>query len=196
MSDLTTLAKVKNYLGITTSDHDTLLEYLITRMSTFIRTYCGRDFDQTTYTDDKYDGEYKNDGFLRLRHFPIISVTSLYDDTSREFTADTEIESGDYIIRNDEGIIQLLDGVFFNEDYQNIKITYVAGYSTIPEDLEQACIDLVGFKFNTRQSSGKRSERLGRWAVTYVTLGEGKEAIPSDTKAVLDRYSIRDMFVI
>jgi len=48
---LTSLALVKQFLGITTSTNDALLENLINYVSTFIETSCGkRRFLKTTYT--------------------------------------------------------------------------------------------------------------------------------------------------
>lgn len=55
------------------------------------------------------------------------------------------------------------------EGRENVFVSYMAGYSTVPDDLEQACIDLVGEMFRSRQrDSTVRSETLGDYSVTYA----------------------------
>lgn len=74
---LTTVADVKESLGITSGDHskDNLITRKINQATRMIENYCDCRFAQTTYTDELYDGHGGNE--LVLRHKPIISVTSL-----------------------------------------------------------------------------------------------------------------------
>jgi uncharacterized phiE125 gp8 family phage protein len=194
---LTSLANVKEYLGISGTTYDALLTNLITRMEAFIERYCDRPFAQTTYTDEKYDGEYNNGGLLLLNHWPLISVASLYDDLDCDYTSSTLIDSDDYLTYLDEGIIRLKNGVEFNEGDQNIKITYDAGVTSVPADLEQATIEMVAEKFNVRGSEGKKSEKLGRWGVTYITDPVvGRIAMSESVRAVLEAYKLRRMMIL
>lgn len=140
--DLSTLANVKEYLRITDTNDDTLLQKILTRTSEWIQKYCNRTFIATTYTE-YYDGDGSNE--LLLDQFPVNSITSCYDDTDREYGADTAITVTDLIIK-DAGLIVYDDG-FFNKGDHNIKITYNAGYTTIPADLELACIKLVASEY-------------------------------------------------
>ncbi|HCX20583.1 MAG TPA: hypothetical protein DHN29_01640, partial [Cytophagales bacterium] len=48
-NSLTTLARTKDYLGVTNDSNDTLLERLIDAASSFIETYCDRTFKLTSY---------------------------------------------------------------------------------------------------------------------------------------------------
>lgn len=79
---------------------------------------------------------------------------------------------------------------FFNAGAQSIIIKYRAGYETIPADLEQICIDLVGIYFFARKrDSGVKSEKLGDYA--YVRSDEGN--LPDSIKIRLSawrRYSL------
>jgi hypothetical protein len=140
-TELTTLAHVKEFLGIptaTTTD-DTFLQNVITRISDDIEKECGRTFHASDLTE-----YYNGDGTdtLVLKNFPINSIASIHDDTDRVYGSDSLISASDYIFYSDEGMIQL-DGLTFMKGLRNVKVVYNAGYSTIPTDLEKACIQRV-----------------------------------------------------
>ncbi|MFN9960056.1 MAG: head-tail connector protein, partial [bacterium] len=46
---LTTLAKLKTWLGITTVADDAVLQWSIEAASRAVQTYCGRNFTETRY---------------------------------------------------------------------------------------------------------------------------------------------------
>jgi hypothetical protein len=71
---LTTVARFKLYMGITSSDDDTLIGQLITRSTNAIQIFCNRDFVDTTYREF-YDGDGQSE--LTLHQFPVIAVTML-----------------------------------------------------------------------------------------------------------------------
>jgi len=70
-----------------------------------------------------------------MDNYPITSVTSIHDDTDRNFTAITLKTAAEYMIWKDEGIIQLysdaINGSKFSTGIANIKIIYTAGYGSI-----------------------------------------------------------------
>ena len=76
---LTTTASFKSYAGITHTDDDTLIGYLVSRATSAIERYCDRTLTTTTYREF-YDGTGTND--LALREYPITAVTLL--STSRQ----------------------------------------------------------------------------------------------------------------
>jgi uncharacterized phiE125 gp8 family phage protein len=140
---LTTLNNLKLFLGINTAntDDDTLLTNLISMVSADIENECQRTFLATNHTE-----YYKGDGTSQLlvKQYPVNSVTSIYDDTDRVWGSDTQIDATEISISDRIGGLIILEDDIFSEsdDVENIKITYNAGYSTIPSDLEQACIKL------------------------------------------------------
>jgi hypothetical protein len=71
---LTTTERFKLYMGITSSDDDTLIGQLITRSTDAIHVFCNRIFPDTTYREF-YDGDGQSE--LVLHQFPVIAVTML-----------------------------------------------------------------------------------------------------------------------
>ena len=70
------------------------------------------------------------------------------------------------------GELQLPTG--FATGKQNVIVRYTAGYPTIPDDLEQICIDLIGVYFKSRNTDTTiKSEKLGDHSITYVEGGGG-----------------------
>ena len=203
MSNFASLQNVKDFLGITASTDDDLITALLGRTTRMMQMYVGRDLIQATYTDEKYDGN-GIDQDLNLRQYPIISVSSVYDDPDRVFGADSLLtedngsNDGQYIIYqkgeiDNQGIIRRVDGAWI-KGKQNIKVTYTAGYATVPEDLVQAQIDFTSFLYKNRdQRLGISGYRIGSYSVTYKDNSSGdatgaQNAIPADIRSVLDNY--------
>jgi len=127
----------KEYIGQleTDTDNDGVLLSMIKRASGAMESYTKRKLRGRTYGSGGLDAEYHDgEGKANLftREYPIISVTSLYDDVAHDFGSDTLKTSSDYQIYKDMGKIQLLDdavlGTVFMRGRSNIKLIYVAGY--------------------------------------------------------------------
>lgn len=176
---LCTLSDVKLLLGIQSIDtnEDDLISTLIDNVSTMISNYCDRTFESTTYTE-YYDGCYYPNK-LYTHQYPIISVSGIYDDVSWVYT--TPITSGSYRINNI--YVELLPGYTFSYGYGNIKIIYTAGYTTIPGDLKQSCIEEVVRKYKRRNELHVSSMSYG----TESTTAFIDDLLPT-TKITLNKY--------
>ena len=197
---LTTLVDVKLFLGITDTSQDAFLNAMITRMSGFIERQCNRVFGIADYTE-YYDADEANGGVLNLKQGPLVSISHLYNDVTRAFGADTEIDAADFVFYSPEAMVQLLEDQCFDVGFQAIKILYRAGYTTIPDDLAQGCIDLIAFKFYQRAAGGGTisSKTLADASFTYVVDkggSEGKISVPSGTLAVIQSYGYKRVYVI
>ena len=137
---------IKNYLGITNTDQvsNNLLSDLIDRVTIEIQTYCMRTFDNQEYTE-YHSGEKVS--FIYTKQFPITSVSGIWSDTSLCWDSDALIGSDEYIVFEDH--IQLKD-TYFTAGRNNVKMIYTAGYTTIPLDIQQVCIDETGRRFKHR----------------------------------------------
>lgn len=170
---LSTRTSVKTHLGIPQSDttEDNALDQWLAGASALIKRYLGgQQLEQATYTE-YYQGLGTNQ--LRLRQRPVISITSIYLDTdgyygqgTTPYPAATLLTAGlDYALVPDQpdgtssrsGIVERLNGTWpagwkrtrgmlgaaITPGLGNLKITYVAGYATIPADIELATNKLV-----------------------------------------------------
>lgn len=78
----------------------------------------------------------------------------------------------------------------FSEGFQNIYVSYTAGYVTIPASLEQICIELVKFKYNlAKKDLTLKSETIGK--VYKYELGDLSKALPDHLLAELDLFKKR-----
>ncbi len=129
--DLTSIDVFKQFIDKKSSNttNDDVIAGMILQSSIRIENYCRRKLRARTFTD-YYDGD--NTPNLFVNQYPIISVTSLYDDSERNWTSTDLKAATDYIIKSDEGIIALspyaVKGTYFYCGIQNIKLTYYAGY--------------------------------------------------------------------
>jgi hypothetical protein len=183
---LATRLEVKNFLNIAASDNtiDNLIHDLINRVSSIFEKYCNKTFLQADYTE-YYDGE--GSAMLFLDKYPVQSVDSIYDDVSWQWGSDTKLDSAYYRIA-DEKIIVYNYGTF-SKGTQNIKITYNAGFTSVPYDLKQACVEEVGRIFNRRKQRDITNESIGDGNKTYIT----DNFLPL-TKTVLDKYKSIGVF--
>lgn len=127
---LTTKARVKDRLKISTTDFDTLFDNLIYAVTARMETMCDRKFTLATYTNEVHDGSDLY-GSLRSilvpKNAPIGSVSSISykagTNTTPSWTAfDTDTYDADF----DAGLI------YFDSPLprgkRNIRITYTAGW--------------------------------------------------------------------
>lgn len=179
--ELTTLENLKEYLRIETTDDDTLLQKIITRTSDWIQKYCARNFIAQDYTE-QYNGDGTNT--LLVKQYPVNSIASAYDDTSREFGADTAITVSELVI--DDGGIIIFDTNRFSAGYKNVKITYNAGYATIPQDLEEACLKLCASNY-----------LLGQGAINVVegVIVDKPKRLKTEAMETIDYYRRIDVGV-
>jgi len=186
-----TATQIKAYLNISGSDDDTLFAALADRATEAVQKYCGRDFTSTTYTE-YYDGG----GFskLVLDHRPIVSVASVYDDLDRAWAASSLVASTDYITRDEQGLVEYLrsasalpgTGAFFRDGQLNVKITYTAGYASIPDSVAQAAIMLTALLYHRGRQGAEgiaEEDEAGKYSVTYA-LG----LMTPEIAALLDPY--------
>jgi len=166
---LTTLSTVKEYLGLTGTGEDLLLNRLIDWATDFIHSHCGRIFPQGGY-DEYIDGDGTET--LLSHQFPTLSVSSLEVDGAVK-------DSASFVLYAPLGLLRLKSGVF-PRGKKNVRLQYTAGYATIPKDIEQACIELVALKYYDRGSA-----RLG------VASKEGTSFVsqlPQEIRQVLELY--------
>lgn len=174
MTDLTTLADVKAWAKISNTTDDQLLQRLITAASTGIVNVLNRGDIFSRQYIERYDGNGSQR--LMLRQWPVTALSALSID-GVSIAAQTSYPLGTgYLLTPWDGIGSgspcFLDvfGYAFNKGRQNISVTYTAGYQTsaIPDDLAQACIELVALRYKERDRIGLASLAVGGETTSYI----------------------------
>lgn len=176
MADMTSLANVKQYLGLTTSDDDALLTRLVTAMSEGIESCLNRVVTSASYTELR-DGNGKD--VMMFANIPATGVTSVKVN-GLPIPLAPGITSYGY--RFDETLL-MLNGATFDRGRRNIEITYTAGFTSTPKDLEQACIELVALRYKEKDRIGHVSKSLAGETVSFITA-----AAPASVRSTLDWY--------
>lgn len=178
---LVTLDDYKEYASIYSTDFDDKLQSLVTKVSDYVKHYCGR-----TFIDyyDKANAEYFDiveystyPGYHFTGEFPIREVVSV----------EVSLDNGNtYSLHDDFVLDRVKDAVFIGGVYEGInayKTTYKGGYENTPEDLKLACLDLVEYYYKEEQVPRKSQ---GNTILEYVMTSD----LPSHIRRVLDLYRV------
>lgn len=177
-NDLTTLENVKGYLGLTDSveARDDLLQRIITAASALIESILGR-----TIANDEYTETRNGNGTATMvaKYYPVTAVSSLTVDGTEIHVAVSQTDSG--YLYDEDGFY--LRGYLFSKGVKNVSISYTAGYSETPADIEDMCIELVAKKYKYREHIGQASKILAGETVTYERYD-----LTKDMKSILRNY--------
>lgn len=183
---LTTLATAKGFLGIpdATTEYDDRVNRLIGAASGAIEKRCNRTFDIVTYTEF-FDGRSQNE--VLLSSFPVTSVTSVHVSTDRTFDATTLVDTADYFVDTECGLVRF-HNARLPRGSKNVQVIYEAGYATVPQDLEYACLMYIQYLYNHRddQRVGVDNKGKSQENVTYI------HGMPADVKELLEPFVIAD----
>lgn len=169
VNQLVDIATVTELMGAkeTDSDQKNLLKSFINSASSFCNSETHRLLLSRVLTE-YYSGDGSNSLFTN--QYPITTITAVYDDLARAYGSDTEIDSGDLVYMPETLAYKIVyDGGTFTQGIKNLKVQYTAGYSTIPYDLQQACIEIIMFYW--------KSFKDGRFGITSRTIGDGSITI-------------------
>lgn len=180
------LAELKDYLGITETDDDGLLEANIAHAQRNIETYTRRHFEASAGT--RYYKEDALDGQDLWLDDDLYSLTSIANGDS----SGTAVSTDDIVLmpRNQgppyhrlylkEGSTSVWE---VDTDYW-IAVTGTWGYSeTAPDDIKLACLRWASFLYQQKDAPYTRT--IANIAVGQVEL---PEAVPIDVRAILDSY--------
>jgi len=173
------LADLKEHLDIDATDtsKDNFLINNLNAAFQSAKNYIGYDLNATDYVE-YYDGDGSQD--ILLDQFPIISITSIYDDPARTFDSTSLVPSTDYVFYSKTGKVSKLQPVtgyivvgipqsptMWSDGQLNVKVSYRAGYTTIPYDAARAVILLAAWYAQRAGTEGKNAESLGGKTVNY-----------------------------
>lgn len=174
--DLTTLTAVKRWLNISTDNDDPLLTDLVTQVSAFVENTIQRKILTATYTE-----AYRGTGGPRfmLRNYPVQSVASIgWAGTTITTQADIIGDTAG-VCTDGRSVILIGSRTPYNRP---VKVTYTAGFDTVPADLSLAVCELVGEAYTSRTHIGETSHSSSG----ATTVAFSREAMH---KAILKRLS-------
>jgi hypothetical protein len=181
--DLTTVANVQQYAGndnqITASGSAATIQALITRVSTEFYSYTGRNILSGTYVET-YNGTGSQN--LVLNQYPVLSVSGI---SINGHSVNQTNNGNGYITgwNNDNQQIFVNNGIC--KGFQNVQVTYTAGYSTVPGDIEQSVIDYVLILLAKAGRIGVVSKAIEGMSDRYIGDLEG---VPKSVKEVWNSY--------
>lgn len=162
---LITLEQLKAHLGISGTDEDTKLTNIVNAVDDFVSTYTNRTMELTSYTDVIMDGPGTN--ALTLDEYPLDSVWEIYE--NNDFVS--VVAYSDRVESGEAGywIADYSNSIIYNSDCWTrgrgvLKISYSAGYSSLPGDLYLACLRVGEYFYSTHNKAGIRSEGLGSYS--------------------------------
>jgi hypothetical protein len=181
--DLTTLADVKTWLqtGQSTfpATDDALLTRLTTAASRYIQTWFNRQIASVDYIEIRHGtGGHR----LQFGCFPTTNVVSLTID-GQDIPAASSVTAAGYTFSPTQLSVR---GYTFNRGAQNITIKYTAGYSAIPPEVAQACIELVALRYRERTRIGELSKSLGGAETVAYAQKDMNDAV----KTLLQQYRL------
>ncbi len=184
---LTTLAKVKSYLGITDTDNDVLLEELIDNVTEFVEgQLMGRRIKKTSYVDELHDGGEED---IFLLNYPIIeppTVTGDFRSGTIENPTFQAFQVNDFVVYNNGGFIHF----FFRtpRGARNLRFTYDGGFTTIPDDLDLLAKQIVAKLFQRRNAQGIKKETVEGSSIEYQAETPSEDDLTKIQIKVIDRY--------
>lgn len=188
---LCSLEDVKESLSIPSSvtTYDNLLKRKINQATRAIEAYCGRRFKETTYTGEVYNGT--NIDQITLKQRPISAITLRGRDTVLNEADFTDVDSELYFVDTEAGILNLTFSAVGR--WGAYTVDYTAGYSTIPEDLAEACVSLACFYFNNANGSdvGVSRKQEGQRSIQYSNGGQSFKTITEQLgiDTIIDSYA-------
>lgn len=147
-------------------------------------------FGENISADEYYDIKNDNQTELMLKNFPVISISSIINDSQSDSAV--TVNSDSYVVDNDTGIVQLITAVIsavddtyinsFTKGFNSVRVQYEYGFGDVPEVIRQLANLLTAKWIKTKdvqaQADGLKS----------VSIGDYKETFDSNFTSVKSEY--------
>ena len=193
MANLITLAEYKEAEGLSNPKDDLRLQTLIPSISELVKTYCGNSLVDYYSTNkvETFSIDWAT-SVVQLTESPLNTVVSVEERRSyNEAYATLTTANFDYYVDgNTDSIIRTNSSgrtINWATGVGAVKVTYTAGYATLPVDLKLAVIDLMTYYFKREH---KERRTLGGASIqnSATTSQADNVGFPDHIKRVLDLY--------
>jgi len=171
MATWNNLDDIRDFLGIASTGYDGILTRLESMSRHMINSYCIRPIEESVYVD-RMDSTGKEKKII-LRHFPVTTICAVT-------VSETAIDVSEYDLIPHKGIL-ILD---VERGTENIEVCYKAGWTSIPQQIKDAQLELIKYLFNIRSHVGFKEIKLGDSRFVVDT----KTDIPLHIKVMLNPY--------
>lgn len=191
-NQLTTKERVKARLTISGTSFDTLLDRLVSSVSSFIKGEIHRELKEADYVE--MYSIYQSKRNLMLNQYPVSAISKVeYRRGSYSDPDWTEYSRDEYELDGD-GKAGILGLAFMAVGINKIRVSYTAGYKidftketditkhNLPEEISDLCERLVVKWFRKRDSWGKTSEGSQGDSVSW------KNELEEEDRRVISRY--------
>lgn len=214
---LSTVSDVQKAIGIdvSTTDESAITDIFIPAADAAIKNFVGYELEYNSAIVDTFDGANQDELYTSVA--PIISITSLYEDS----VLYTEGNEEHYVAYKALGRLKRTNNKRWSDiRLQNVVVTYAGGYSDteataedIPKDLKLISARAAGRLFiasaalASQQSTGVvsthnadnssdsqfqlvKSEKIGDYQATYESVVDlmNQEVLTNADKAILSKY--------
>jgi len=182
---LVTLELAKLYLKIPALEttQDDIVTFWINASSDRIEQETRRKLKAQSFTEFHHG---RSSNIILLKQFPVSSspFPQVFIDGSSDFGSETEVDSDSIRLADDSNSLVLL-GQRFPSGYQNIKVIYTAGFSTVPSDLQNAALWMITWYHKAREGGdiGRESKSKGDETISFL------QKAPSDIKDAILAYT-------
>lgn len=201
--DLVSLETLKSWLSIplTNTGDDSILQLLISSFSQYVLNRTGiKSFNSIQSYTDTLDGD--NSTRIFLRNNPIVAVSSLVIGAFTPPQSSGPTSNGWYIEDNKKSLAFRIatntfmtgvpNGIYpyaFLRGQGNIVVSYTAGYTSVPFDLEEAVMKACAINYKRKDWVDLASKSLASGQGVAGTTSYRKWMLPPEIISVLDFYS-------
>ena len=184
-ANLVTLAEYKAYAGIASTNQDTQISAIIPVASQIVKSFCRRTF--VDYVNERKEEVYSGGwSKLYLKEYPILSIISVEASVDYGKTYTELVEYTDYVLDAEDGTITSIYTTEFPKYVNGYKVTYTAGYETLPEDLKVAVLDLITYYLkNDASVHSPKAPGTNSVQIEYITTAN----LPAHIRRVLYLYT-------
>jgi hypothetical protein len=187
MTDLITKDIYKQAKAITGTKEDERLDQLIPSISQLVKTYCGNsfvDYVDTPYTET-FSVYYDAQQVIQLGEIPVLEVVEIYERSRADYAYSLVDPTQFELDTRTDSVIRQLG--YWPTGLNSVKVTYKAGYSEVPVDLQLAIVDLISYYIKDEYKL-QRTLRGGSIRNQSSSTLDGNVGFPDHIKRVLDLY--------
>jgi hypothetical protein len=203
--DLVTLEQAKDWLGIASSntDSDGTIQFIISAFSEYVINRTGiSSFNSIQTYNETYDGNGASRMFVR--NPPIQSLILLQIGSNQISVSSGPTSTGIYVEDSRKSIAfrssgwalyppQSIYPYVFTSGQGNVLVSYLGGYTSVPFDLGETCMKVVGINYTRQAFIDLASKTIAAGGGATGTTRYRDWAMPPECERVIYFYQRRAM---